>query len=616
MQAKEILEALGQVPGPADYPTADALIIKEIQRYRLNPDGRISTYRYQLKRVFRTVERDHGVDVPIRFNSRYQELRVLTALSIMRDGSAHHCPEYSMNQITPPQLQKAPYFTDFQSKIISHVSVEHNGYVELEYELDDKTPWQDLFHGSIPLRVQHPVLHRQIILEVPAERLITIKLWGVKEEEQPPQVTVENGVKRVVFDFRDLPLWDVEDGHPMAEADVPKLLYTDKVAWDDLANHVARIVRDATVIDSEIEKRVDELLKDIGCPIRAAYRLHKFVHEAIATTDLHPRVNHYRARTAPEVLRAGYGNIFEKAILLAAMLRKAGHETEVALSCPLPAFPEGALQVDLFRHVWVWIKPLEIYLRPDQPPARARRAHLEGELLLVASEDGINRLLFKDSGAPAGHRLDIKAKLTVKDDGAVDGSAEIMLSGIYNPYFQLMQEDTDKVHDWVKGFAGKLTGGAELDKFHFSHLAENQAAMSLTFKIKRLEQDPDHRFLLELPGTISEFGDFSIPTHFTTRMSTYALPGSVCHSAKFEITLPQELAIKHQPKDVEISSETGSLVYKTEVKAEEDKPVKITFNQRAKFNDKYVIPELYARLREILVQDSRQQNRLFLLTER
>ena len=127
MDGKKILDTLDHKPEVKDYPGVDGVIVNDIMTFKVGEEGRVKQYHYQFKRIFRHYERDRRSDIQIIFNQKQQQVTVLKARSIMSDGSIVDTPEYGLNQITPPNLQKAPYFTDYQARIVSLVPRRRNG---------------------------------------------------------------------------------------------------------------------------------------------------------------------------------------------------------------------------------------------------------------------------------------------------------------------------------------------------------------------------------------------------------------------------------------------------------------------------------------------------------
>ncbi len=630
MQGKKYIDELEKVPQPEDFPTADAAAIKETIRIKVHPDGRIDHYHYLLKRLLTMYDRDKNCDYSILFNQKHQDVEVLSAKAMMNDGKIVETPEYGINQITPPELSMAPYYSDFQYRIVSLVGLEKGGYAEVEYEIKDNKPWRKNFAGTIPIRTMFPVMEREIVFETPEHRKPAMAIDGLSSDQYDKKEETADGVTRTVFTFKNLPLWDMEEEHELVKHDMPRLIYSETPEWNDQVKALSGLSEETMGADDEMKKRVDELLKDIDCPILKCFRLHKHVCESIAGVTFDNLEAFRQARSAAEVYKSGYGTSIERALVLASLIRQIDQEAEAALACPAPVLPDKVYHPGCFPHPWVWVRSLNLYFNPDQDLAKARREHLEDHVLLAPDKAMNNQIKMDGCGYPVGNRFNGKVNLTIKKDASAEGNLDVALGGIYNPYYQLYGEEPEKFEEWIKSYTGKIVSGAEPDKSRFRHLAADHSALKAKFKQNRLTEDEDNRFCIKFPGAVSDIGGFSIPLEVTERNSTYSLPGTVIHNLKIEMEIPPEFKLTLIPQEININNEAGEFKQKFEIKKDEketekeddkhkkqkSKPTKALFTQTLNFKNKFVTPDKYNKLREILVQDAREQNRMLFLAKK
>ncbi|MBN1356646.1 DUF3857 domain-containing protein [bacterium] len=613
MKGQEILKSLPRIPEETEFPGADGVIIRDNQRIRLLKDGRIHQYHYQFKRILKDFERDKHSDIQMLFNEKTQDIKILSVKSIMRDGRIVETPEYGINQITPPALSQAPYFTFLQNRIASLVGVETGGYIEVEYEIVDKKPWRKAFWGTIPIRLYAPVLSREIAFELPRKHPVQFQITG-SGKFRKPEDKVEGNIRRLRFTFDNLPLWDSEDRHPLADLDCPKLVYSD-IPRENLHRQFDGLLTEASTTEPFLNKRVDDLVKDIDCPMRKAFRLHKHVLESVSTLEFPPLNALFLLRSAPEVLRSGYGSALEKNILLAVMLRHIGHQAEVVLSCPEGVLPDRAAHLGLFDRSWVKDDTLELFFSADKDPAEAQRAHLERTVILHGDKSSESPVVIDSPGSKQGNVLIVKGKFSLKKEMTLKGTLEALFSGLYNCYFALATSETDDVKTWINQFAGKVCPSAEVEKHHFRMFGPAYSELSASFEVKLMQEDPEHRILLTMPAPLGGLGGFNIPADYTRRSSTYALPGTLRHDLKLEIDCPPEIKIIHTPGDVAIENSAGRLEQKFEVKTE-SRQSRITFTQLLVLPEKYIRPGEYSDLLDILLEDARPHNRMMILAKK
>ncbi|MBN2055510.1 DUF3857 and transglutaminase domain-containing protein [bacterium] len=613
MRGLNILAELAARPDMTQFPGCDAVIILDERHYTLYADGRICFRHYQLKRVLRDFDRDKKSEVPVLFHAEQQAVTVHSAKTVMCDGTIMESPEYAINQITPAYLSAAPHYTTFQHKIISLVGVERGGYTELDYEVTDTKPWQAGLHGVLQLAEHAPIMRRIVTFDTPEDVVLSFGLQYIDGAAAGNAVVVDNGRRKSMFEFKDLPLWNTEDSHPLIMAGCPRLVYGVARTWEEVGAQLAHKVSDATKSDDDIQALVKKLLEGIECPVQSALKLHKHVQEGITAIAFHPRHVHYSARPAGDVLRSRYGTDFEKAVLLHAMLQAAGRESVVALACPDPLFTDRVLHLGIYDSAWV--RTMGMFMRVDKSLHEARNEHLEGHTLLLGVTEGQPRLKVGPARKTAGNRLDIKLNLTMKEDRSLEGSADVIFSGLYNPYFNLHGKDSDKVIGWVKGFVGSVWDNAEIDTHHFAHLATTHSVLAAALKVKPVEANDDGFYFLAFPGAMAT-GGFDIGVDVTERRSVYALPGKGLQTVKIELALAKDLEPVFSPAPQEYKTKDITLKQDFSIKGDEGAAKTVEYSQKLDIHANYVPPERFDAVRSLAVADKRGHNRTLVLRKK
>lgn len=613
------------------YPTADAVIIRDELTIRLEPDGKVKRRHYRLKRVLDHFDRDQKSDVLITYRDAKQKIEVLKSFAYMRSGKKVEAPSYGINQTTPPQVAKAPYFTDIQHKVISLVGVEVGGFTELEYEITDRIAWQKPFEGFERICQDWPVLQRTLIIEVPEDFPFEIVISDESTNRKAKKrVLHKDGYKHLVFTFSNLKQWDDLDGYPLGFVGCPTLYFFEKQSWDDMSKRLSRVVSRASRVNQRMIKVVEEATKDLVDPAARASRLHEHVLEAIATVQLPPGWHELKTRTARVIHECGYGTPFEKAVLLAALLNRAGLPTDVSLVCPAPAFCEEAVVSTQFQQFWVYLPSLKMVMRPDKKRDEARREHLEGCEMLVATSGDLNRLSFGKSGRTLGNQLNARLKVKVKEDFTAEGTLQAMLSGQYNPFFKLRFQEPEKTDEFLKGLVGNFWPGVELDKYTFEHLGSSYAVVQIHFKAKRLTEDPEHRFVVTLPGGLGPLKGFKLPLGMPVSGFACELPGTIKQDIKLTLELAEEVSVSYGPAESRLANTVGEVAFsfarelseetseqaENEENSSEDESRSWTYTGSVILKDKYVSAGRYPKLRALLARLGKDTARTLILERR
>ena len=609
MKGEKILGQLERAPVRQDFPSADAVSVFDETVIRLEPDGRVKKRIYSLKRVFTFFGRERNSDIHVLFNERHQKLDIVSARTY-HDKGVVETPEYGINQITPQALEKAPHYVDFQEKIISLVGVTPEGFLEVEYEVEDIEPWQSIFCGMEPIRLPIPALKRRIRFEVPRQRRIKFSFPGCEDKPVPGE-EVKGDFRILTFEFDELPQWDPEDEHVMVDAERPAVLYREEDPSGKTAAAIRKVIEENAAVSKSIERRVEEIVKEVPIPLERALKLHKHVVEAVSTIEISPLLDNFRSRKAEDILRSGYGNPFEKAVLLKAMLGASGLEAEVGLAFPEPLIRDGDYPMPLFKSIWVLVGSLDLPVRPDKALKEASRVDLEGYHLLLVTKTGEGVVKCEGPGNSNGNKLQAKARITLNKDFVLEGEVEATLCGLYNPYYGFRDEKKDAPEKWAKDFVKKIWPKAELKDHGFTHMDREYSSLKATLKGERLEEDSDHRFIIALPVSLTNLSGLKIPWEYSDRGSLYEIAGTLEQAVSVEIVLPGNLEPKLMPKEIDIKNGVGRVKLTLERKDE-----KLTVDYVAKIDRKFIAKDEYSGLKALLAADSKELARTFLLVRK
>ena len=540
------------------HPGADAVVVEDRLTIRLDGKGKVTRHQYRLKKILLPWDRDQRSDLLLPFYDDCQEVEIHRVRGFLADGTATDTPEYGINQTTPAGVGKAPHFGNLQHQVVSAVGIERGGATEVEWEIRDRKKWRRAFEGAEPICLEWPVLSRTVTFEVPEKQ--SLRFVAGSDAEFPvaePEISEGDGVRRIVFRFRDLPAWSTTEGNPVGRAECPVILYGSDEDWEDAAAAMGKVVDRVRIVDEAMERLVDDELEDLVLPGEKIAKLHEHVVKAVATVSLPEGAERFQPRPAPEVLASGYGSPFEKAILLAALLEGAGFPAEVFLACPQAAFCEDAVVLEQYEACWVWVPGLDAFLRPDRSEDKARREHLEDHEILVLSSEEPWRVLLTGPGTPMGNLWDGRLSLSVKDGLVLAGTGRFVLSGQANPYHALRDADGKKVRAWAKGLVGGVWAGLDVKEHRFDRFGEDVSALHVEVEGPAVQADGDGEFVVTLPGALGPMKDFKAPEGLADRPYAVSLPGSYRQELCLDLDIGSELELLQSPRKVEIDGGVG-----------------------------------------------------------
>jgi tetratricopeptide (TPR) repeat protein len=265
-----------------------------------------------------------------------------------------------------------------------------------------------------------------------------------------------------------LPLKDPENGLPRDVRLTPVVAFSTAPPWEKLSNLYGKL------IDQKIQASPVSLPPGLssGSDLAdTAVKLTRWVNSQVRYVGLELGQNSIIPYSPQEILKRGYGDCKDKAVLLTALLRKAGYKASVALlwdGSNSDIFPEVP-GLDQFDHaiVWVdaktplWLDPTSDYSRGTTLPPwdqnrRALVTKIGGEALLTTP-------------SPVPQDVTETRTYTLKDFGRCSVQETTVYHGGLDVYFrqQYAFADPEETQKKMSKYAEEAYGG-QLTSVSFS----------------------------------------------------------------------------------------------------------------------------------------------------
>ncbi len=464
------------------FPQAGVVVLDDHTVVTLRATGDWEVKRTEAWRIME----DRGAESAMRsitFFPDRQRVEVLFALTVAPDGSVAHLADTSMKD--EALYSRLPAY-NFQHR--------------LRYTLKGAVPGATLIVSTV-LRgraslLQPLVLDRRFWDEEPALRR-SVRLAVDDEAKGLVAVATENGPK----DWGKDGLWEVKDAPqvfrepmmPPLKGFCPRLvLACPKVSWPDVAKAFLERAGGAAALPTK------------GVPPRALYdqvrqgiRLEGVPLEALPDGPAKPAV----------VLNRGYGTEVERALLLAALLRGAGHRADVVLArCrrdgPLvgavpraEGFSEGLVRFTEPDGKVTWLHPDS----EDRGYGELAPEAQGGEGLDLAT----GQLVTVPVSPPA---LEAEVR-TVEVELAESGDAVVRdryrLTGHAAAEYRRLKDLTqDQLKKWATRFVSGEATGVDLVEFTHSDFgnANAEERLSFTYRVPALAEKAGKFLVLRLPN--------------------------------------------------------------------------------------------------------------------
>ncbi|MBU4404399.1 MAG: DUF3857 domain-containing protein [Candidatus Aminicenantes bacterium] len=302
-------------------PAHDARYLKVEISYQLNADGSWDmTYKHQVRLdTYYAFNRALG-ETFIVYNPDFQKLEVLKSETTMADGRKVVSPENAFNEVLPFAAHGFADFSHLREMVVTHVGLERGAVVELAYRIHTRAGFLPVFSGREILAKAFPVDSYQLTIIVPAGQALRYRIFGLKAEAEVSSTAVE---KRFAFPLADLRPAAHEPLQP-AWAE-PFIVFSNAADW----GQALAMVGNSSQLPAALVERVEKLQAQNPDWIDLLAELQKAVAVEVKNCGLGPEALGWQPRRLERVAQGNYGTRLEKALLLKAMLKKAGIESDL-----------------------------------------------------------------------------------------------------------------------------------------------------------------------------------------------------------------------------------------------------------------------------------------------
>jgi hypothetical protein len=469
-------------PTAKDFPGADALVLSESRHFTLAADGRVTEHRRVVQKILTYQGMDEIGDPKIAFNKENQTLTINLCRTYTPEGKVVDAKSNSFNEMTPYELEKSPAYTAWRQMVVTKVGLDVNAVVEFEYTIADTRAWRPFLEGVVMLRDTMPALSREVAVTVPAGKEVKAKLLNMGGQ---PATSTEAGQVTTTWTFKNVPLLGTMAVSAMDAAFAPALVFTTAPDWKAHADRVGALVQKAMDGTSPaLDKKTDELLKGLQEPFEKTAKLQSYVADNINNVEWPLAAFEFEPRTAAQVFESGYGHGLDKAVLLCAMLKRAGVSCAIAAGRRLPEGAEDPTTVPcmaLFDRTVIHSEPgkATLWLDPTAPLAESSQRNLYGlkGLPLLPGFNEIHTMPPMD----APDQLLVNAEATLAADLSLEGTATVSLGGGYSPYYKVQGSKDDQ-----KALLGKVLSsvlpGAAVSDVSVVRMEPGAAVFQATFK--------------------------------------------------------------------------------------------------------------------------------------
>ena len=393
--------------------------------FAVNPD-QTYTETVTLDRTLLTTRGIHAHDrSAMSFYPDQQTLEVVEAWVDQPDGTRLQVgPE---NQFTRPSeaTQDAPGFTSSLTTTVVFPQLRPGSRTHEKFRRVQTTPPMLGFNAWSEAELTNPVLADRLEIDLPADLKLTWRSRGAVTVTD----TTEGASRRIVAKMQPSPGQDPERGTVDTSDFQPIFLATTLPDLETVGAIYDRESRDRAAVTPEISELAAKIAGD-RAGLDAARAIYDWVTVNIRYIAVYLNPNDgWVPHPAAEVLKNGYGDCKDHAVLMQALLAARGIVGQAAVIQWGSRYADLPLGMALeFNHAIVYLPEYDLYLNPTNPyaPFGSLDRMLSGKRVVIATPTG--RVAHTPVSKPASYRYAIDSRVAIDAEGNIDGRASWTVS--------------------------------------------------------------------------------------------------------------------------------------------------------------------------------------------
>ena len=324
----EVANLLRESPTLQDYPEAAALILFNDKTVTWGPDGTLLEQHHTLTKILQGRGLQRYQDFNLLHRRPRQEARVIRA-GVYRDAANFQAVEAAaVREMSAVSPEWAGLYGDLVRKSFTYPAAPANAFLEVQAERSTAPPVPGV-SGIEFFQADDPVLERRFQLVLPRESALSHRVLG------PLAIDLMRTERRgeTVWAFYAVrsPLLKMEPSSPPFSQQAGRLVFSTFSDWSAAARPFRQAFENRDGSREQAAALARKLTEGVSGGLEKLRRIHQYLSRRMRSVELGLHQGGYQPHAPDEVLRAGYGDRLDKAVLAAALLDAAGFEYQPVL---------------------------------------------------------------------------------------------------------------------------------------------------------------------------------------------------------------------------------------------------------------------------------------------
>ena len=572
-----ILTAYGQ-----KSPEADAVFEKIVKEYSLNDDGSIDYHYYKKLKLLThfSFNRLYG-ETFIVYNPAHQQLKINKSLTTQESGKVIETPANAFNEVLPRGAANAPYYNGLREIVVTHTGLEVNATVELDYTLHSDADYYPALMGNEVISESSPVVKEMVIVKVPAGKELNYRVFNVRTS---PQVSEKDGMKIYSFTFKGLSGRPHDSFQPAFSGNLPRLTFSTE-NMEAVYGYLTGQDAFSFKTDKSMDEAVNEAVKDMKDDVMKTLKIQEMVVNDVNYYRLNQQYSGWEIRNAVDVWKSNGGTQFEKAVLMASLLRKAGINANPVVTYPKRFYDDNVGCLPLINEYLVQVNPREteqLYLSPVSTSSQNMIYRLADYTVIPL--DPAKPLRVEKIGAQES-ALDFNGAISFDDSLKMTGKAELLLTNRINPFFKLKNDSA---------YAKRLIS-AGVSSYEIESLAQSRTSVTYKLESDKPLEGRSGYYTFKLPGWNKGIDSWGMHYLLSERKTPLEIPFTIDESYELIVTLPEGATILNPLNKTGLKDSFGEMMI--EISQSGDK---VTIKRSVKITKKTIEVSSYKKFKEMM----------------
>lgn len=296
---------------------------------------------------------------PVPYNESMQTLDILEAYTLKANGERIPVTRDAIHTQQRRESPQQSHYNDLRQKVIVYPNVAGGDSIVLTAR------WRQVEHyipGHVFFTQSYAPTHP---IEEASETIIVPKDYPLHVEHHGGRFETETGRDTITYRWRYSPAVPQDDKPPFIDPDDhgPRLYLSSLRSYEELGRAYAELALSKVVVTPSIQELADDLTAGVSDRREQAQRIYNWVSRNIRYIALSFGDRAIIPNDAASVLEVGYGDCKDHSVLLMALLKAKGIDSEIVLidsgtKYTLSKVPRMAQ----FDHVIVYLRAFDLYV--------------------------------------------------------------------------------------------------------------------------------------------------------------------------------------------------------------------------------------------------------------